>query len=94
MLAFGLFRAFGESARLIRSTLTNDARVLMKNQPCGDFMRSLALMEVSLLLSLPKGLRVERVDPQGDRLAIPVVWVRASSCCPRCAQASSPIHSH
>ncbi len=51
-------------------------------------------MEVSLLLSLPEGLRVERLEPQGELLAITVVSVRASSCCPLCAQASSRIHSH
>lgn len=50
-------------------------------------------MEVSLLLSLPEGLRVERLEPQGDLLAIAVVSVRPSSCCPLCAQASSQIHS-
>lgn len=46
-------------------------------------------MEVSLLLSLPEGLRVERLELQGDLLAIAVVSVRPSSCCPLCAQASS-----
>jgi transposase len=51
-------------------------------------------MEVSLLLSLPAGLRVERLEPQADHLAIAVVSVRPSSCCPLCAQASSQIHSH
>jgi transposase len=57
-------------------------------------MRSLVLMEVSLLLSLPQGLRVERIEPQTDLLAIAVVSVRSSSCCPLCAQASSQIHSY
>jgi transposase len=56
-------------------------------------MRSLVLMEVSFLLSLPQGLRVERIEPQGDLLAIAVVSVRPSSCCPLCAQASSQVHS-
>ncbi len=51
-------------------------------------------MEVSLLLSLPAGLRVERLEPQADHLAIAVVSVRPSSCCPLCAQASSQIHSY
>ncbi len=50
-------------------------------------------MEVSSLLSLPEGLRVERIEPQGDLLAIAVVSVRPSSCCPLCAQASSQVHS-
>src|SRR6266566_7279526 len=56
-------------------------------------MRSLVLMEVSSLLSLPEGLRVERIEPQGALLAIAVVSVRPSSCCPFCSQASSQIHS-
>src|SRR3989440_10173881 len=56
-------------------------------------MRSLVLMEVSSLLSLPEGLRVERIEPQGALLAIAVVSVRPSSCCPLCSQASSQIHS-
>ena len=50
-------------------------------------------MEVSSLLSLPEGLRVERIEPQGALLAIAVVSVRPSSCCPLCSQASSQIHS-
>jgi hypothetical protein len=50
-------------------------------------------MEVSSLLSLPEGLRVERLEPQGDLLVIVVVSVRPSSCCPLCAQASSQVHS-
>src|SRR5215467_15745454 len=56
-------------------------------------MRSLALMDVSSLLSLPQGLRVERIEPQGDLVVIVVVSVRPSSCCPLCAQASSRVHS-
>jgi transposase len=56
-------------------------------------MRSLVLMEVSFLLSLPEGLHVERIEPQGALLTIAVVSVRPSSCCPICAQASSQIHS-
>jgi transposase len=50
-------------------------------------------MEVSLLLSLPEGLRVERIEPQADLVVIAVVWVSPSSCCPLCIQASSQIHS-
>jgi transposase len=65
----------------------------MKNHLCCYFMRSLVLMEVSFLLSLPQGLRVERIEPQGDLLAIAVVSERPSSCCPLCAQASSLVHS-
>src|SRR5437868_7595818 len=56
-------------------------------------MRSLVLMEVSLLLSLPQGLRVERIEPQGDLVAIAVVSVRPSSCCPLCTHVSSQVHS-
>jgi transposase len=65
----------------------------MKSHRCCYFMRRLVLMEVSLLLSLPEGLRVERLEPQGDLLAIAVVSVRPFSCCPLCAQASWQIHS-
>ena len=50
-------------------------------------------MEVSSLLSLPEGLRVEQIESQGDLLVIAVVSVRPSSCCPVCAQTSSQIHS-
>ncbi len=50
-------------------------------------------MEVSSLLSLPEGLRVEQIEPQGALLAIAVVSVRPSSCCPLCSQASSQVHS-
>ncbi len=88
-----VFRAFGESACLIRSTLTYDAILLMKNHVCCYFMRSLVLIGVSLLLSLPEGLRVERIEPQGALLALAVVSVRPSSCCPFCSQASSQVHS-
>ena len=56
-------------------------------------MRSLVLIELSFLLSLPEGLHVERIEPQGALLTIAVVSVRPSSCCPLCAQASSQIHS-
>ena len=51
------------------------------------------LIEVSSLLSLPEGLRVEQIELQGDLLAMAVVSVRPSSCCPLCAQASSQVHS-
>ena len=50
-------------------------------------------MEVSSLLALPDGLRVERIELQGDLVVIVVVSVRPSSCCPLCAQASSQVHS-
>jgi transposase len=88
-----VFRCFGESARLIRNTLTYNDRVLMKNHYCCYFMRNLVLIEVSTLLSLPEGLRVEQIEPQENLLAIAVVSVRPSSCCPLCAQASSHVHS-
>jgi len=51
------------------------------------------LMELSLLLSLPEGLRVEGIELQGAGLAVEVVSIRSSSCCPLCAQASSQVHS-
>ncbi len=51
------------------------------------------LIEVSSLLSLPEGVRVEQIEQQGDLLAMVVVSVRPSSCCPLCAQASSQVHS-
>jgi len=51
------------------------------------------MMEVSSLLSLPEGLRVEQRELQGSLLAMAVVSVRLSSCCPLCAQASSQVHS-
>ncbi len=51
------------------------------------------LMEVSSLLSLPEGLCVEWIQPQGADLSVGVVSVRPSSCCPLCAQASSQVHS-
>jgi transposase len=50
-------------------------------------------MEVSSLLALPDGLRVERIELQGDLLVMVVVSGRPSSCCPLCAQASSQVHS-
>jgi hypothetical protein len=78
-----LFRAFGEYACMSRSTLKNDDKLLMKNHLCCYFIRSLVLIGVSLLLSLPEGLRVERIEPQGAFLAIAVVSVRPSSCCPQ-----------
>ncbi len=90
---FWLSLAFGESACLIGSTLTTDDIVLMKSHLCCYFIRRLVLIGVSLLLSLPEGLRVERIEPQGDHWAIAVVSVRPSSCCPLCAQASSQVHS-
>jgi transposase len=56
-------------------------------------MRSVVLMEASSLLSLPTGLRVERIERQGDLLVVAVVSVSPSSCCPLCAQASVQVHS-
>ncbi len=51
------------------------------------------MMEVSSLLSLPEGLHVEWIEPQGADLSVGVVSTCRSSCCPLCAQASSQIHS-
>src|SRR5258708_24454374 len=56
-------------------------------------MRSLVLMEVSFFLSLPEGLRIEWVEPQGADLSVGVISLLPSSCCPLCAQASSQVHS-
>lgn len=50
-------------------------------------------MEVSFLLALPEGLRIEWIEPQGADLSVGVVSLRPSSCCPLCAQASSQVHS-
>ncbi|WP_083815063.1 transposase family protein [Ktedonobacter racemifer] len=44
-------------------------------------------------LSLPEGLHVERIELKGDLLIIAIVSVLPSSCCPRCSQASSQVHS-
>ena len=51
------------------------------------------LIGVSSLLSLPEGLHAEQIELQGDHLAITVVSVSPSSCCPLCSQASSQVHS-
>src|SRR5438034_4996316 len=56
-------------------------------------MRSLMVVEVSSLLSLPEGLHVEWIKPQGTDLSVGVISRRPSSCCPLCAQASSQVHS-
>jgi transposase len=50
-------------------------------------------MEVSSLFSLPKGLRIEGIELQGDLLAMAVVSVSPSSCCSLCAHESSQVHS-
>ncbi len=50
-------------------------------------------MDVSSLFSLPEGLHVEWVEPQGADLSVGVVSTNPSSCCPLCAQASSQVHS-
>ena len=51
------------------------------------------VVEVSSLLSLPEGLHVEWIKPQGTDLSVGVISRRPSSCCPLCAQASSQVHS-
>jgi hypothetical protein len=48
---------------------------------------------MSSLFSLPEGLQVERIELQGNLLAIAIVSVLPSSCCPLCSQASSQVHS-
>jgi transposase len=50
-------------------------------------------MEVSSLLSLPKGLHMEWIESQGADLSVGVVSLLPSSCCPLCAQESSQVHS-
>ena len=60
-------------------------KVLTKTIFVATRMRSLVLIELSFLLSLPEGLHVERIEPQGALLTIAVVSVRPSSCCPLCA---------
>ena len=67
--------------------------VLLKNHLCCYFIRSHVLIGVPFLLSLPEGLHVERIELQGDLLAIAIVSVLPSSCCPLCSQASLQIHS-
>lgn len=49
----------------------------MKTIFVATHMRSLVLIEVSFLLSLPEGLHVERIEPQGALLTIAVVESRA-----------------
>src|SRR6266568_375087 len=59
-------------------------------------MRSLMMimmMDVSSLFSLPEGLHVEWVEPQGAHLSVGVVSTCPASCCPLCAHASSQVHS-
>ena len=65
----------------------------MKNNSGYYFMRRLVLIGVETLLSLPEGLRVEQIELQGDILAMAVVSVRPSSCCPLCGETSSQVHS-
>jgi hypothetical protein len=65
----------------------------MKNQSIVLLHEESDGMEVSSLLSLPEGLHVEWIEPQGADLSVGVVSTCPSSCCPLCAQASSQIHS-
>jgi len=51
------------------------------------------LIGMSSLFSLPEGLQVERIEPQENLLAVVIVSVLPSSCCPLCSQASSQVHS-
>jgi transposase len=48
---------------------------------------------LSSLFSLPEGLEVEGIELQGNLLAVAIVSVLSSSCCPLCSHASSHIHS-
>ncbi len=51
------------------------------------------MIGMSSLFSLPEGLQVERIELQGNLLAVSIVSVLPSSCCPLCSQASSQVHS-
>ena len=51
------------------------------------------MIGLSSLFSLPEGLQVERIELQGHLLAIAIVSVLSSSCCPLCSQGSSQVHS-
>jgi hypothetical protein len=48
---------------------------------------------LSCLFSLPEGLQVERIELQGNLLALAIVSALPSSCCPLCSHASSQVHS-
>jgi transposase len=56
-------------------------------------MRRLMLVEVSSLLSLPEGLRVESIQLQGTSLLVEVISVYPFSRCSLCAKVASQIHS-
>jgi transposase len=56
-------------------------------------MRRVVLLDVSSLLSLPQGLRVESIQQQGVSLLVEVISVYSFSRCPLCAQEASQIHS-
>ena len=51
------------------------------------------MIGLSSLFSLPEGLEVERIELQGNLLAVAIVSVLPFSCCPLCSQASSQVHS-
>ena len=51
------------------------------------------MIGLSSLFALPEGLEVERIELQGNLLAVAIVSVLACSCCPLCSQASSQVHS-
>jgi hypothetical protein len=48
---------------------------------------------MSSLFSLPEGLQVERIELQGNLIALAIVSALPSFCCPLCSQASSQVHS-
>jgi transposase len=52
------------------------------------------MMEEVSLLSLPEGMRVERIQITEHGLVIEVVAVHSTSCCPLCAETSDSIKSH
>ena len=51
------------------------------------------MIGLSSLFSLPGGLQVEGIELLGNLLAVAMVSVLPSSCCPLCSQAASHIHS-
>jgi hypothetical protein len=65
-----VFRDFGEAVCARRNILTERDIVFLKNHLCCHFIRSYVLIGISSLFSLPKGLEVERIELQGNLLAV------------------------
>jgi hypothetical protein len=51
-------------------------------------------MEEASLLSLPEGMRVERIQITEEGLLIAIEAFHPTSCCPLCAQTSDSIKTH